>query len=273
MVPAVVFQRSERRLVPPVSVFTAQKVNGQGDIGGEGFPSAQGGVFSGRFADGGRPVPVAVQRRADMPRPGGPERCLQGNHHILPHVPGGRDDAVQKGTADQAADQIPGSPVTKEGFHERAVAVHVLPAILPFFKEVAGNDVQVLRHGFFPEETVGVGLDGVVTVAVDDIIAGGKGKGLHAHGGLPAVAAHPESLHLGAPGREIGQDVFQNLHGAVRGAVVDEDIFDVGEGLREQRAGAAAHIGLYVIDRYDDADGWHLTLFPADGLSLSASTP
>ena len=38
---------------------------------------------------------------------------------------------------------------------------------------------------------------------------------------------------------------------------VDEEKLDVLQGLPEQRAGASGHVGLDLVDRYDDTDRGH----------------
>ena len=123
--------------------------------------------------------------------------------------------------------------------------------------EIARDDIQVLRLRFPVQGGVGVDMDIVVTVAVDDIFAPGEGDPLHPDGRLAAVARHPEDGHLLLPRREFRQDLAHHVDGPVRRTVVDEEELEVVQGLPEQRAGASGHVGLDLADRYDDTDRGH----------------
>ena len=256
--PAFVLEADELGFVARIAVPVFQKADQKPGIVHQGIPAGDPVLPTFPPGEGILPEAVVIQRLIHVPDPAGLHQGLHGNHHVFAHVRHRRGDALAQGPADHSADQAPPLLALEHAAYGSAFPPDQLThAPLLLHGDIARDDIQVLRLRFPVQGGVGVDIDIIVTVAVDDILAPGEGDPLHPDGRLAAVARHPEDGHLVLPRREFRQDLAHHVDGPVLRAVVDEEELDVVQGLPEQRAGASGHVGLDLVDRYDDTDRGH----------------
>lgn len=122
---------------------------------------------------------------------------------------------------------------------------------------VADHHICVIRLGFLEQFFIEIGSHIIIGVASDEIFSRACFDGLfdgfsHALIGFILQDFDP-LLSLGV----FVKDLFQDLHAVVGGAVIHEDILQIGQGLIEESAAALLHEGACLVDGNIDGDLGH----------------